>query len=482
MDARDLAARVQGVLLSGRHSGPPGGAYGPGKPVFEACGTGDAFSCGTGTVNSTSSSCGTVHDGSMMPQYVGSGKGAYLQVSTFRYVGDGAGEFDVVEEPSTCRPRVCLCLCLGILAALAAVAVWRHHSPDDQPASSDMSATDWGSQHRQDGRASKGDGDHWTGCNGEAPCTSSTKSSSSSHAEAALTFDCVIGYSSWEDGWIKEKKEYCCRAFGRGCEKSMTHAKDPGFDCKAGLDHLDSGWSDEKRVWCCARGEASVRERCQRGDKGNSSGAEHFDCGAGDHKKGWSRGKKEYCCRHAHIGCHRPTHERSEAGHHHAPSVSIAYDCSAGLSVWRVGWSLGKQSWCCKHRQLGCVDVAEAAANASGSNTSALANNVSAHNGTSGSSIANASGSPSREAALNETRANRSGKVESSTKHNTSKASLGHHNKGHAAPHENRSSSDAQAYDCENSAGPQSGWSPGHKAWCCLYQGKACPKTLNIPS
>merc|ERR1719284_420261 len=60
--------------------------------------------------------CGTgpecCEDGSFMdlPSYVGNGRGSYRQETAYRYVGHGAGEFDLVEVPTLSPTRFRLLL------------------------------------------------------------------------------------------------------------------------------------------------------------------------------------------------------------------------------------------------------------------------------------------------------------------------------------------------------------------------------------
>jgi len=57
----------------------------------------------------------------------------------------------------------------------------------------------------------------------------------------------------------------------------------------------------------------------------------------------WSVGKRIWCCRHAQRGCDVPDSTTKEG-----------YDCSVGLTNWKIGWSDSKKSWCCHHGGKGC--------------------------------------------------------------------------------------------------------------------------------
>lgn len=46
--------------------------------------------------------------------------------------------------------------------------------------------------------------------------------------------------------------------------------------------------------------------------------------------------------------------------------VKLPYDCHAGLTHRSTGWSPGKKTWCCQHKQIGCMDVSAGAAAGAG--------------------------------------------------------------------------------------------------------------------
>lgn len=386
-----------------------------GATMFEACGTGNAYSCGT---RSAGGSCGTClrngHE-TVLPQYVGTGKGAYLEVSKYRYVGVGSGEFDIIEEPSKCQLSLRSALLLlgvgvGVIVTLVAVGIWHFCAPR---AGAGAAAA----------RTSKTAADRDAA---GALLAASAASVLRPSSKAAFTFDCVMGYTDWEHRWTSEKKEYCCKTFRRGC--NATAAASRKFDCKVGTEHWETGWSDEKRTWCCRRGEAPDGARCSNATVADSN-PKGFDCDAGflNSAKGWSKQKKAFCCRRAHRACparHRQAGEQPH-GRPDDGSDSPPYDCSAGLSVWRIGWSPGKKTWCCDHRHLGCLEE---------------------------------SNSSSVSAALDATRA---------------RAAAAN------AAERNGTRGNSEAYDCRGSpSNPESDWTPGHKAWCCLFKGVACPPTL----
>lgn len=298
------------------------------------------------------------------------------------------------------RPAL-LAVGLGVLTALATICIWQHLVP----------------------HAGRGPSPHTTANSAareEDAAGGSAPSKPRRSSNAAVTFDCMLQYSDWKDRWSREKKEYCCKTFRRGCNL--------GFNCKVAVEHADSGWSDEKRVWCCRLGKAPDGVHCSRNSTGTST-ARNFDCDAGfrNSARGWSEQKKAFCCKYAHRAC--PARSGHSGGYQpddaESMDESLPYDCTAGLSVWRIGWSPGKKTWCCDHGRLGCQEA-------------------------SGSAEVNATVSRAASA--------------DSAEHNSTE-------------------SVSDAYDCCSSPSqPESEWTDGHKAWCCLWKGRACPSTLQAAS
>mmetsp|Transcript_124881 Transcript_124881/g.278812 ORF Transcript_124881/g.278812 Transcript_124881/m.278812 type:complete len:846 (+) Transcript_124881:122-2659(+) len=91
-----------------------------------------------------------------------------------------------------------------------------------------------------------------------------------------------------------------------------------------------------------------------------------YDCAAGlsNWRAGWSINKKAWCCQHAgvacaaapcHHGCGAPTNPCHHGCWAPAPTTSYcAYDCFAGYSNWQKGWSASKKVYCCAHEGRGC--------------------------------------------------------------------------------------------------------------------------------
>mmetsp|Transcript_21482 Transcript_21482/g.40995 ORF Transcript_21482/g.40995 Transcript_21482/m.40995 type:complete len:554 (+) Transcript_21482:101-1762(+) len=70
-----------------------------------------------------------------------------------------------------------------------------------------------------------------------------------------------------------------------------------------------------------------------------------YDCVAGysSWESGWSSGKKTWCCKHRQRGCvgkERPV---------------MPFSCVANIQNWATGWSASKKKWCCSHLPSSCV-------------------------------------------------------------------------------------------------------------------------------
>merc|ERR1719410_2508385 len=100
-----------GSLAGGRGWGGANGAVGA-RGGGGACGCDDGCDgggCGAG--------CGPGYDTTGVLSYVGAG-GDYKQETTFTYVGQGAGDFEMVAVPSNIRSNICVCIIPLILLLL----------------------------------------------------------------------------------------------------------------------------------------------------------------------------------------------------------------------------------------------------------------------------------------------------------------------------------------------------------------------------
>merc|ERR1719400_2190170 len=96
-----------------------GGGGGDACGCDDACGTGPGAGCGAGGAG-----CGTSHDTTGVLSYVGAG-GDYKQETTYRYVGQGVGDFEMVAVPTNFRSNICVCIIpLLLLLLLVPLLLW----------------------------------------------------------------------------------------------------------------------------------------------------------------------------------------------------------------------------------------------------------------------------------------------------------------------------------------------------------------------
>mmetsp|Transcript_87572 Transcript_87572/g.187885 ORF Transcript_87572/g.187885 Transcript_87572/m.187885 type:complete len:431 (+) Transcript_87572:50-1342(+) len=92
-----------------------------------------------------------------------------------------------------------------------------------------------------------------------------------------------------------------------------------------------------------------ICERCSQSEAGcpGATTSMPYDCAAGvSHwRKGWSANKKIWCC-------------QAGGGSNVPGCVDITthclWDCKAGYSNWQKGWSIAKKEWCCRHENVAC--------------------------------------------------------------------------------------------------------------------------------
>jgi len=320
-----------------------------------ACGTNDGAACGTNS-----------GDAALIPSYVGGGRGAYRQETTYKYVGAGAGEFDILSVPASSRPNYVLLLlgCCGFLALVLPLLIWGiYHLLSTAPwirgraydCDEDFSNWhNWKTKKREFCCKQSGTG-----------CVTSTavpfdcqvgrpelwppikKGWCCKHANKGcivpttteIHFDCNVGFQDWPHRWSIPQKVYCCITVKRGCptrppsSQLVATASSLPFDCAAGFNNWQAGWSGPKQAWCC-----------QYVNRGCPTTSLPFDCAAGfaNRAQGWSPSKKAWCCQHASKGCEM------------SGTSSKAFDCEAGFANWQTGWSAGKRVWCCQHENKGC--------------------------------------------------------------------------------------------------------------------------------
>merc|ERR1719436_1804588 len=191
-----------------------GGAMAGGAMGGVSVGGGGGAGCGA-------AACGCeVEGGPAVMSYVGGGCGDYIQETTYKYVGCGAGEFDVVASKKA--NYTCIFIGGGVALLVLVIIVVLLLLP--------------------------------------GPTTTTTPRTT------ALPFNCMTADNP--DMWSIAKKTYCCANGGKGCPKpTTTPSTTPAlpYDCNKGFDNWQAGWTPEKKAWCCthaARGCAPVLKMC----------------------------------------------------------------------------------------------------------------------------------------------------------------------------------------------------------------------------
>jgi len=162
-----------GVIAGGMNG--HGGAGLVGGPVVGGglvAGGGGAVVGGTAGGSGIACGCGSEGSGSAMLSYVGTGHGDYIQETTYRYVGAGAGEFEVLQvKPAS---KLWMFIGGGIAVLLLVLLLVLLMTPG-------------------------------------GPTTTTTP------APTALPYDCAAGISNWQKGWSISKKAWCCDNKQKGC-------------------------------------------------------------------------------------------------------------------------------------------------------------------------------------------------------------------------------------------------------------------------
>jgi len=241
--------------------------------------------------------------------FVGGGQGAYVQEVTYKFVGAGAGEFEL-EPPSRSnlvqKAVLAVVLAGGILVLFGIMCL----------------------------------------CLGSAvrpPCTDCPDTTTRSPGRH--DYDCQAGFENWEKGWSPEKKRWCCKLVGLACPQDAALAPpvpptippppDP-YNCSSDFDNWIAVWSTAKQAWCCKhRGRACPPAPPSPAPAPPSPSLP------------------------AHSGVSRSQHGQPMSPAPSRPwrpqSQLQPFDCTAGWSNWRAGWSEEKKTWCCQYAGTGCA-------------------------------------------------------------------------------------------------------------------------------
>merc|ERR1719436_1920183 len=234
--------------------------------------------------------CGTGYDTTGVLSYVGAG-GDYRQETTYKYVGQGAGDFEVVPVPTNFRSNICLCiipllllllvpLLLYLLPQLSAEPVMTTLPPIPAPTPApEMPTTEpydcnvkglW--SLAQKGYCCKKYG---AGCPTTPPPTPAPRPPPPPPPAPATPPpppNCAVGAPA---SWPLGKKTYCCIHHHIGCpttpapppvpvtpppyvpppvpvsQQIMPVTTSCPFDCNAGFSNWQKGWSPAKKEFCC---------------------------------------------------------------------------------------------------------------------------------------------------------------------------------------------------------------------------------------
>eukprot|EP00443_Scrippsiella_acuminata_P097428 CAMPEP_0115617248 /NCGR_PEP_ID=MMETSP0272-20121206/23550_1 /TAXON_ID=71861 /ORGANISM="Scrippsiella trochoidea, Strain CCMP3099" /LENGTH=533 /DNA_ID=CAMNT_0003053205 /DNA_START=51 /DNA_END=1652 /DNA_ORIENTATION=- len=191
-----------GAVAGGAVAG--GGVVAGGSAGSLSCNSARALACGT---------CNTTPGGAPILAYVGTGHGDFVAETTYKYVGAGCGEFEVVESKGSSSLWLSLCGGVGVLLLVAIIILLLL-----------------------------------------SPSTTSTTPTTT------LPYDCDAGFANWQTGWSISKKAWCCKHSGKGCTTTAAP-----YDCNAASALGVADWSDAKKAWCCKHantGCASPTKKC----------------------------------------------------------------------------------------------------------------------------------------------------------------------------------------------------------------------------
>lgn len=140
-------------------------------------------------------------------------------------------------------------------------------------------------------------------------------------AATTTTYDCANGDS---ESWEVHKKVACCLSTGKGCP---TVAPPPPTSATAAPP--------------ATAPPPPPPPTTQQAPSPAPSKPYDCDAGLSNWEAGWSPAKKDWCCANeAPKGC--------------PVTTSKPYDCEAGYSNWEAGWAPEKKDWCCQNERRGC--------------------------------------------------------------------------------------------------------------------------------
>mmetsp|Transcript_104754 Transcript_104754/g.208136 ORF Transcript_104754/g.208136 Transcript_104754/m.208136 type:complete len:264 (-) Transcript_104754:58-849(-) len=235
---------------------------------------------GGGSRNESSGSCGTNNDGlcgstrrgmcqqrdeesELTPIYVGSG-GNYEQVTTYKYVGRGGGEYQI--SRSRCQsssPWICIVVYLGMTAVALPFSTFRWPSPADDDAPPRAAR-----RHGRFDCSTHGNrSDSWPEAQRAWCCRRKVVVGCDAvqnvpPPDDEPSFNCLANIANWRGDWTPEKQDWCCQHKGLGCRAQPARHRRDGvsLNCDSSAPNSTSAWSGRQRLLCCLQANRGCPE------------------------------------------------------------------------------------------------------------------------------------------------------------------------------------------------------------------------------
>lgn len=270
--------------------------------------------------------------------FAGNGKGEYIQETTYRFVGDGVGEYGV-EPASFCAQWGTFIGLSVVMMVLLALVLASFGIPAE--ASSD-----------------------------------------------GIPFDCEVDYANWDEKWSVDQQRWCCHQLSRACESGerpsareaasslLPLAAVQPYDCHPEPD-WNSTWTKGQKAWCCKHNGLGcqplpTQHPPPRSHLRTSTSQPGIVTATQGGSAGWAAARQPA---EAPDGDRSQTQEFSQAAElvtsqiQSVPEVAdssamplptqsrMRFNCSSAPEVW----SFTKQLWCCQHTGKGCSTASPAA-------------------------------------------------------------------------------------------------------------------------
>lgn len=196
--------------------------------------------------------------------YVGDRSGAYEKVYTYRFVGEGRGDFDFDNPPLGAVPpgssppamsaRLQILkwsmLCLGAtgLITVCVITTLAIFSPRGAQGLAALASPT------------------------PSPISRATLAVTDDSSTSTTLFDCEAGFNRWKKSWSPAKKAYCCREYKRGCaedegqQRPIAGANATGKPYKCTDSKDAEAWSFAMRQWCCKHEDVGCPSKLPGGE------------------------------------------------------------------------------------------------------------------------------------------------------------------------------------------------------------------------